>query len=181
MWIRSNLRVVLGVLAVTGVVVAGLASRSGAQPGTSSAAIACPAVGGSKATIACGFPIWCCPGGAMPGVTVTGQATLQGSSAQVRDEAIRRAVADARRQADAAANAAGIKLGQVLSMQISCSGWPYPLEANAGAAVGSGGQAIASPAPVPPSVICDRQSGCMAPSPVSVQTFVSVTVTWAIA
>ena len=75
----------------------------------------------------------------------------------------------------------GIKLGQVLSMQISSSGWPYPLEANAGAAVGSGGQAIASPAPVPPSVICDRQSGCMAPSPVSVQTFVSVTVTWAIA
>jgi uncharacterized protein YggE len=105
---------------------------------------------------------------------------LKGSSPQIRDEAIRQAVADARRQAEVAANAAGFKLGQVLSMQISSSGYPYPLEAQAGAAVGSGGQASAT-IPAPPSVSCAPGSACPQPIDIPVQTFVSVTVTWAIA
>ena len=62
---------------------------------------------------------------------MSGQASLKGEGAPVRDEAIRRAVADAKEQAEVAAQAAGVKLGQVLSMQVSSSGYPYPLEAGA--------------------------------------------------
>ena len=169
MRIRSRVRIVLGIVAVAGLGVAALASRSGARPNLRSSAITCPAVEGPKAAMACGFPVWCCPGGPGTGVTATGQATLKGSSPQIRDEAIRQAVADARRQAEVAANAAGFKLGQVLSMQISASGYPYPLEAGAG-----GGTAV------PPSAPCPSGVECPPTITVPVQTFVSVTIAWAI-
>src|SRR5439155_24752485 len=98
-------------------------------------AIARPAAEASGTAIGCpALPaVWCCPNGSMPGVTVTGQATMRGAGPAIRDQAIRRAVADAKEQADAAAQAAGVKLGQVLDMQISSSGFPYPFEAGAGA------------------------------------------------
>ncbi len=181
---------------MTGLLVGTLALRSGAQPrqaqstgslvgsgssagsisatpgvSSGSSAIVCPATEAPSAGFACGpVPaIWCCPGGAVPGVTVTGQATLKGEGAQVRDEAIRQAVADAKEQAEVAAQAASVKLGQVLSMQISASGYPYPLEAGAG-----GGTAV------PPSAPCPSDVKCPPTITVPVQTFVSVTITWAI-
>jgi uncharacterized protein YggE len=112
-------------------------------------------------------------------VTATGQASLKGSGAQVRDQAIRQAVADAKRQAETAAQAAGIKLGQVIDMQISSSGFPYPLVGAAGTSAGEATSGVGQA--VPPSAPCASGTVCPEPIAVPVQTFVSVTVTWAIA
>jgi hypothetical protein len=166
---------VVGTVAVVGLLVGGLVSLSMAhadQPsaatspqavgsragvvvgalgaGTASATVACPALEGS-AFVGCGpVPIGlCCGIRSALGVTATGQASVKGSGANVRVQAIRQAVADAKDQAEAAASAAGIKLGQVLDIQISSSGYPYPLP----------------------------REGVVVPA----ETFVSVTVTWAIA
>jgi hypothetical protein len=174
---KIRLRIALGMVVVAGLVVAGLASRSGADP---NAAIACPAIQGSIARPACGPVWWCCGTGSLKGVTATGQASLKGSSAQVRDQAIRQAVADAKQQAETAAQAAGIKLGQVIDMQISSSGFPYPLGVGvAGTSTGEATSVVGQA--VPPSAPCAFGKVCPEPIAVPVQTFVSVTVTWAIA
>jgi hypothetical protein len=177
---------VLGTMVVAGLLVGTLAVHSGAEanqaasppvPGASSGSsgIACPAMEATSTAIACGpVPVpWCCPGGSMSGITVSGQASLKGEGTPVRDAAIRRAVADAKEQAEVAAQAAGVKLGQVLSMQVSSSGYPYPLEAGA-ASNGVDGSTV------PPGVPCPAGAKCTWPIPVPAQTFVSVTITWAI-
>ena len=183
---KTSLRVVLGTMAVAGVLVGTLAVHSGAQPNNAasppvpgassgSSGIACPAMEATDTAIACGpVPVsWCCLGGSVPGITVSGQASLKGEGAPVRDDAIRRAVAGAKEQAEVAAQAAGVKLGQVLSMQVSSSGYPYPLEAGA-ASSGVDGSTV------PPGVPCPAGAKCTSPSPARIQTFVSVTITWAI-
>jgi Protein of unknown function (DUF541) len=188
----KSVRIALGlVVAATlaGLSVAAFAARSGAQPLSAGAAtgVACPAVEATRDVSMCGMPVWCCPTAPLGGITVTGQATMRGSSAQVRNQAIARAVADAREQAEAAAAAAGVKLGQVLAMQISASGYPYVMEA--GVATGGPGQSAPSsdgrstlPATgSPDGVPCPAEGDCVSPSPIPVQTFVSVTVTWALA
>ena len=102
------------------------------------AAIAPTAEGSSIASSA-----WCCTTGAVPGLTVMGEATIKGQGRAARDAAIAEAVADATDQAQAAADAAGIPLGPVLDMQVSAMTVVYPMEgtvsANSGIAVGSTG------------------------------------------
>jgi len=113
----------------------------------------------------------------MPGITATGQATVTGSGVQARDQAIRRAVADAKDQAEAAAGAAGVKLGDVLSMQVSTPGYPYPLGIRAPCGPGQFCSAtVVSPVPCESGKACPPQ-----PTPVPMETFASVTVTWAVA
>ena len=181
MKMTRRLGLALGAVAALGLFAGGTASSSlastalaGTGAGGSGTAIACPAIEGANSTIGCGgYPIaWFPPNGMMPGVTVSGQAMLKGSGPKVRDEAIRMAVADAKDQAEVAAEAAGMKLGQVLSMQVS-SGYPYPLGVAADAS-GSTAIGVASPA-------CEKGAACpptVVPQPA--QTFVSVTVTWAL-
>ena len=182
MKMTRRLGLALGTVAALGLFAGGAASSSlastalaGTDAGGSGTAIACPAIEGANSTIGCGgYPIaWFPPNGMMPGVTVSAQAVLKGSGPKVRDEAIRMAVADAKDQAQVAAEAAGMKLGQVLSMQVSGSGYPYPLgvAGDAGASTSIG---VASP-------VCEKGAACLptvVPQPV--QTFVSVTVTWAL-
>lgn len=183
MKLTKRLGVALGAVVALGLFAGGSASSSlastvGSSSGASGSgsAIACPAIEGANGVTGCGGSpiVWFPPNGTMPGITVTGQAVLNGSGPKVRDEAIRMAVADAREQAEVAADAAGVKLGQVLSMQVSGSGYPYPIgmaaDAAASTAVGVATPACAKDAPCPPVIV----------SPAPVQTFVSVTVTWAL-
>jgi len=190
---RMRLTAAGGVVAAA-LLVATLAPGSGAEPTASSSrasprapaaapsglpasvvgsGMACPAVAKRSPGPACApFPIaWCCPDGSVLGVTVTGQAALRGTGAKIRDQAIAAAVADARDQAEAAAEAAGVGLGHVIAMHISSSGYPYPLEAGVGKPSICGQPGTSVPAG-PTAARCPR--------PVPVQTFVSVTVTWAI-
>lgn len=86
-------------------------------------------------------PAWCCATGPVPGITVTGQATIKDESTAARDAAIAEAVADATDQAIVAADAAGTRLGEVLDMQVSAMPVVYPMIEAApqpGVAVGSG-------------------------------------------
>jgi hypothetical protein len=188
---NRNVRIALGVVVVAtlaGLSIAGFAAHSGAQPLSSGTAMVCPAVEGARHAVACGFPSWCCPTGSLvPGITVTGQATLKGSSAQIRNQAITEAVIDARQQAEAAASAAGVKLGRVIAMQISSSGYPYVMASGieaAGAAQASPPTSSRSTLPAttaPSGMPCPAKGDCVSPAPVPVQTYVSVTVTWALA
>jgi hypothetical protein len=128
------------------------------------------------------------PDGSPQGVTATGQASVRGQGTAVRDQAIRQAVADARDQAETAAQAAGVTLGQVIDMQVSAPGYPYPLagEATQGSAAPT---PVPAPSAVPGSTTCSPPPTCIVPPskpvpgpiPIPTGTFVSVTVTWAIA
>jgi uncharacterized protein DUF541 len=184
----KNVRIALGLVAIatlSGLSVAAFASRSGAQPLSTGSAMVCPAAEGTRAMTGCGLPVWCCPTGPLGGITVTGQATMRGSSPQIRSEAIARAVADARQQAEAAAAAAGVKLGQVVAMQISSSGYPYAMEAGAiGADQAVPPSSVRSTLPAtsaPSGVPCPAEGDCVSPAPIPVQTYVSVTMTWSLA
>jgi hypothetical protein len=153
--------------------------------------ISCPALESSKIPGCLSGYVLVGTDGRPQGVTATGQASIKGKGTQVRDQAIQQAVADARDQAQAAAQAAGVTLGSVIDIQVSAPGYPYPvLEGNAASSgiappsvIGSGGGAP----PTTPS--CPSTAVCVAPSPVPVappiaeplETFVSVTVTWSIA
>jgi hypothetical protein len=66
-----------------------------------------------------------------------------------------------------------VNLGQVLAMQISAPGYPYPLGGKAGSASAGAGTGTAQP-------VCPANETCLLPAPGPVQTLVSVTVTWAI-
>jgi Protein of unknown function (DUF541) len=117
-------------------------------------------------------PAWCCATGSVPGITVTGQATIKDESTAARDAAIAEAVADAADQARAAADAAGTPLGEVLDMQVSAMPVVYPMTEAApqpGVAVGSG------------SSIGGADPGATGPdAPVWYQGSATVTITWAI-
>ena len=180
MQMTRRLGLALGAVAALGLFAGGTASSSLAATvltvgaSGSGSAIACPAIEGANSTIGCGgYPIaWFPPNGMLPGITVTGQAVLNGSGPKIRDEAIRMAVADAKEQAEVAADAAGAKLGQVMSMQVSGSGYPYPIGI---AADGGASTAIGSVSPA-----CEKGAACPPNVVAPVQTFVSVTITWAL-
>jgi hypothetical protein len=134
------------------------------------AAIAPTAEGSSIASSA-----WCCTTGAVPGLTVMGEATIKDQGGAARDAAIAEAVADAIDQAQAAADAAGIQLGAVLDLQVSAMAVVYPMEGTVspdfGIAVGSTGSSGAGSAPgaTGSGATPDRYLGSA-----------TVTITWAI-
>ena len=112
-------------------------------------------------------PAWCCgPAGAVPGLTTFGQASIDGQDPAARYAAIAAAVKDAKAQAIAAADAAGIQLGSIIDMQVSVMpSYAYPMVgAASGSSPGSPGGGGMEPAPAP-----DEFQGS-----------VSVTVTWAL-
>jgi hypothetical protein len=144
---------------------------------------------------------WCCSGTSPSGLTVTGQASVRGQGKEARDSAITQAVADATDQAETAANAAGITLGKIVDIELSSSGYPYPLmAADSSGAEGSAGASgtikclpggcpesgggIACPGVAecaPNAIVCSDSAPCpttIAPAPA--ETFASVTITWAI-
>jgi len=126
----------------------------------------------SSAVAAIAAPAWCCATGSVPGITVTGQATIKDESTAARDAAIAEAVADATDQAKVAADAAGTQLGEVLDMQVSAMPVVYPMIEAApqpGVAVGSG------------SSIGGADPGATGPdAPVEYLGSATVTITWAI-
>jgi len=121
---------------------------------------------------------WCCPNGGLTGLTVTGQASVHGQGTSARDTAIAQAIADATDQAKAAAGAAGLSLGRILSLQVSAPPYVYPTGMEASdsgvsppAEGSSGGSGVACPvsSPCPPIGM-----------PARVESFASVTITWSI-
>lgn len=97
----------------------------------------------------------------MPGLTVVGQATVDGQDTAARDAAIASAVQDATDQAQTAADAAGIQLGAIVDLQVSAMPFFTPMMgAGGGTSPGSSG------------------GGTMEPMPY--QSSVSVTITWAL-
>jgi hypothetical protein len=144
-------------------------TRSSDEPSGSAQAPQSSAVAGA----AIAEPAWCCATGSLPGITVTGQATIKDESTAARDAAIAEAVADATDQAKVAADAAGTQLGEVLDMQVSAMPVVYPMIEAApqpGVAVGS----ESSSGGVDP--------GATGPdAPVRYLGSATVTITWAIA
>lgn len=107
-------------------------------------------------------PAWCCGAtGAVPGLTVIGQATVDGQDTAARDDAIAAAVQDASDQAQTAADAAGIQLGAIVDLEVSAMPSFTPMM---GGAVGS------SPG----------SPGGGTVEPMQYQSSVSVTITWAL-
>ncbi len=150
---------------------AGTLARAGTR--VASASISSPTVS---------YPTWCCSAGNPLGLTITGQAAARGGGTAARDSAIARAVADAQAQAKAAAQEAGISLGRIINMEVSTPYYPYPIPlgaARAGSATGAPAAPGVSGAPGSgaPTSVCPTDSQC--PYPV-VNTYASVTVTWAI-
>jgi len=136
---------------------------SGSARGPQSSAVAGEAIAA---------PAWCFATGSIPGITVTGQATIKDESTAARDAAIAEAVADATDHAKAAADAAGTQLGEVLDMQVSVMPVVYPLMEAApqpGVAVGSGSSSGAA------------DPGATGPdAPVRYLGSATVTITWAL-
>ena len=58
------------------------------------------------------------------------------------------AIADAKLQADELAAAAGVKVGQVMSLSLSSNNQPVPMYADYGMGMGGGGAMAAAPAPI---------------------------------
>jgi Protein of unknown function (DUF541) len=100
------------------------------------------------------MPTWCCGGtsGAVPGLTTTGSANMDGQGQAARDAAITAAVKDATAQANVAATAAGINLGALIDMQVSAMPSYYSMGEASGApvpATGAPGTVGATPSPAP--------------------------------
>jgi hypothetical protein len=128
------------------------------------------------------YPTWCCSAGNPLGLTVSGQAAARGSDTAARDSAIARAVADAEAQAKAAAQKAGISLGRIINIDVSAPYYPYPVPfgaAGAGSATGAPAAPGVSGAPGSGAPTSSCPTGSQCPYPV-VNTYASVTVTWAI-
>jgi hypothetical protein len=166
-------RIVVTVIASALVLVVAAATALGQttsphEPSGSAQAAQSSAVSGA----AIAEPAWCCTTGSVPGITVTGQATIKDESTAARDAAIAEAVADATDQAQAAAGAAGAQLGEVLDIQVSAMPFVYPMMEAApqpGVAVGSGtSSGGADPGATGPD------------APVQYQGSATVTITWAI-
>lgn len=120
--------------------------------------------GGRSGIVSSGIaaPAWCCGAtSSVPGLTVVGQAVVDGQGTAARDAAIAKAVQDATDQAQAAADAAGIPLGTIIDLEVSAMPFFVPMM---GAASGS--------SPASPS------GGTVEPMPY--QSSVSVTITWAL-
>jgi hypothetical protein len=107
-------------------------------------------------------PAWCCgTTGSVPGLTVLGQANVDGQDTAARDAAIASAVQDATDQAQTAADAAGIQLGAIVDLQVSAMPFFTPMM---GVTTGS------SPG----------STGGGTVEPMRYQSSVSVTITWAL-
>ena len=125
----------------------------------------------------------CCPGSVSTGLTASGQASVQGQGTAARDSAIAKAVADATDQAKSAAKAAGITLGAIIGMQVSAPYFAYPMDGLAtGSGVASSGPAMEIPASGGIGYASAGSAPGAPPIPtrIPVQTFASVTITWAI-
>jgi hypothetical protein len=144
------------------------------------------------------------------GLTTYGQASVKGQGTAARDAAIAKAIADATEQAKAAASAAGITLGSIIDMQVSApyfaydggiavsngatatKGGPIPPSTPVGMETGtstgvsyvgsasSGGGGASSGGSMGVSPPCPAGAPCVSPVPMPVETFASVTITWAI-
>lgn len=166
-------RIVVTVIASALVLVVAAATalgqtRSSEEPSRSAQAPQSSTVTGA----AIAEPAWCCTTGSIPGITVTGEATIKDESTAARNAAIAEAVADAIDQAKVAADAAGTQLGEVLDMQVSAMPVVYPMIEAApqpGVAVGSGSSSGgADPGATGPD------------APVRYLGSATVTITWAI-
>ena len=106
----------------------------------------------------------------MLGLTVYGQATVDGQDDASRDAAIAAAVEDATAQANAAADAAGIQLGAIVDMDVSATPVYFPM-ARVTSASWASGSSPGSP-----------DGGGVDPVPYPGPSFgsVSVTITWSI-
>jgi len=166
-------RIVVAVIASTLMLVVAAATALG-QTGSSDAPSGSAQAPQSSAVAGAAIaePAWCCTTSSVPGITVTGQATIKGESTAARDAAIAEAVADATDQAKVAADAAGTQLGEVLDMQVSAMPVVYPMIEAApqpGVAVGSG------------SSIGGADPGATGPdTPAEYLGSATVTITWAI-
>jgi Protein of unknown function (DUF541) len=107
-------------------------------------------------------PAWCCGAtGSVPGLTVVGQATVDGQDPAARDAAIASAVQDATDQAQTAAAAAGVDLGAIIDLQVSAMPFFTPMMG------GASGSSPGSP-------------GGGTTEPMSYQGAVTVTITWSL-
>jgi hypothetical protein len=124
---------------------------------------------------------WCCDGASGPGLTVTGQANVNGQGANGRDQAIAQAVADATDQATAAAEAAGVTLGQVIDMQVSASlPYPCPVAGEAGGTAIAGPTASAGGSSPPDGAIAECEPSVPCPAQQCAGAYATVTMTWSI-
>jgi hypothetical protein len=168
---RIVVTVIASAIVLVGVAAAAL-GQTGSSPEQSGPSGRAPS-GGAVAGTAIA-PTWCCTTGAVPGLTVTGQAEIKEQGTAARDAAIAEAVGDATDQAKAAAEAAGTQLGEILDIQVSAMPVAYPMMgvgAEPGTAVGSTGSSTAASEP-----------GVTAPDAPAVRYLGSatVTITWTI-
>src|SRR5262245_319062 len=124
---------------------------------------------------------WCCDGASGPGLTVTGQANVNGRGANGRDQAIAQAVEDATDQATAAAEAAGVSLGQVLDMQVYASAaYPCPVAGGVGGTAIAGPTASAGGSSPPGGAIAECEPSVPCPAQSCAGAYATVTMTWSI-
>jgi len=151
------------------------ANASGGATVSSGVSVSGTAVASSPdlgVSTAIGAPAWCCEtSSGVPGLTVYGQANVDGQDAAARDAAIAAAVKDATAQANAAADAAGIQLGPIIDMQVSAMPVFYPMAEGVPTATSAPGSSTGSSA-----------GGGTEPVPDPAPYFgsVSVTITWSI-
>ena len=156
---RSTHRLLVILSVIGAVIVIGTAAASGQGAPTSgppmgdgasgSTGVGVSSTGVAVSGTAIAAPAWCCGAtGAVPGLTVVGQATMDGQDTAARDATIVNAVLDATDQAQAAADAAGIQLGPIVDMQVSSMPMVYPMMGGAtGTSPGSAGGDPMEPAP----------------------------------
>jgi hypothetical protein len=111
---------------------AGVSGSSGSSGVSVSSGIGVPT---STGIVSSGIaaPGWCCgTTGAVPGLTVVGQADVDGQDTAARDAAIASAVRDATDQAQTAADAAGIQLGAIVDLEVSAMPFFTPMMGTVG-------------------------------------------------
>jgi hypothetical protein len=174
----------LAVIAVgAGIGGASTSSRSPRPARTISAVssgVAVPSLAPSVAPIEPSFP-WCCSGSSGPGLTVTGQASVNGRGTSGRDQAIAKAVADATDQATAAADASGVTLGPILDMQVFASmAYPCPLVREVGGMGIAGPTANGSGSSAPDAIVGSCEPPVQCPGQPCTGSYATITMTWSI-
>ena len=124
---------------------------------------------------------WCCDGASGPGLTVTGQASVNGQGANGRDQAIAQAVADATDQATAAAEAADVTLGRVIDMQVSAfMPYPCPVAGEVGGTAIAGPTANGGGSSPSQGAIAECEPSVPCPAQPCTGAYATVTMTWSI-
>lgn len=198
------------ILAATWASAAAATKAAGTKPELGTGGLASAVSGVANSSMISAMPAYCCPSyspGGAQGLTTYGQASVKGQGTAARDAAITKAIADATEQAKVAAAAAGLTLGKIVDMQVSAPYFAYAggIAVSNGMATASGS---AKGAPIPPSTgmetgmatgvassgsgssggsvgispDCPAGASCpvIMPNPMPVETFASVTITWAI-